>query len=64
MINPLLTLLLTGVVGAILGTMRNAFCMGSTNPITEWYMMFGIGFFAFYRTSMFLILSLKVRRCL
>ena len=55
--NPLLTLLLTGVVGAILGTM----IMPSVwvHPsLDEWYMMFAIGLFASIG-HLFLILSLK-----
>ena len=55
--NPLLTLLLTGVVGAILGTMIMP-TVWVQPTITEWYMMFAIGFFASIG-HLFLILSLK-----
>ena len=55
--NPLLTLLLTGIVGAILGTMIIP-AVWVQPTITEWYMMFAIGFFASIG-HLFLILSLK-----
>ena len=55
--HPLLTLLLTGVVGAILGTMIVP-TVWVQPTITEWYMMFAIGFFASIG-HLFLILSLK-----
>jgi len=55
--NPLLTLLLTGIVGAILGTMIIP-TIWVQPTITEWYMMFAIGFFASIG-HLFLILSLK-----
>tara|TARA_Y100001970_G_C14179609_1_gene829072 strand:+ start:301 stop:1149 length:849 start_codon:yes stop_codon:yes gene_type:complete len=55
--HPLLTLLLTGVVGAIVGTliMPSVWVQPS---ISEWYMMFAIGFFASIG-HLFLILSLR-----
>ena len=55
--HPLLTLLLTGVVGAILGTMIMP-TVWVQPTITEWYMMFAIGFFASIG-HLFLILSLR-----
>jgi drug/metabolite transporter (DMT)-like permease len=55
--NPLLTLLLTGVVGAILGSMIIPIVWVQPT-ITEWYMMFAIGFFASIG-HLFLILSLR-----
>ena len=55
--NPLLTLLLTGIVGVILGTMIMP-TVWVQPTITEWYMMFAIGFFASIG-HLFLILSLK-----
>ena len=55
--NPLLTLLLTGIVGAILGTMIMP-TVWVQPTIVEWYMMFAIGFFASIG-HLFLILSLK-----
>jgi len=55
--HPLLTLLLTGVVGAILGTMIMP-AVWVQPTITEWYMMFAIGFFASIG-HLFLILSLR-----
>jgi drug/metabolite transporter (DMT)-like permease len=55
--NPLLTLLLTGIVGAILGTMIMP-TVWVQPTISEWYMMFAIGFFASIG-HLFLILSLK-----
>ena len=55
--SPLLTLLLTGVVGAILGSMIIP-TVWVQPTITEWYMMFAIGFFASIG-HLFLILSLK-----
>ena len=55
--NPLLTLLLTGVVGAILGSMIMP-TVWVQPTINEWYMMFAIGFFASIG-HLFLILSLK-----
>ena len=55
--HPLLTLLLTGVVGAIIGSMIMPYVW--INPtINEWYMMFAIGFFATLG-HLFLILSLR-----
>ncbi len=55
--HPLLTLLLTGIVGAIIGSLIMPFVW--VNPsINEWYMMFAIGFFASIG-HLFLILSLK-----
>ena len=55
--HPLLTLLLTGVVGAIIGSIivPSVWVYPSTN---EWYMMFALGFFASLG-HLFLILSLK-----
>ena len=55
--NPLLTLLLTGVVGAILGSMFMP-TVWVQPTIYEWYMMFAIGFFASIG-HLFLILSLR-----
>ncbi len=55
--HPLLTLLLTGVVGTILGTMIMP-TVWVQPTITEWYMMFAIGFFASIG-HLFLILSLR-----
>ena len=55
--HPLLTLLLTGVVGAIIGSMIVP-TIWVQPTITEWYMMFAIGFFASVG-HLFLILSLK-----
>ena len=55
--NPLLTLLLTGIVGVILGTMIMP-TVWVQPTINEWYMMFAIGFFASIG-HLFLILSLK-----
>ena len=55
--NPLLTLLLTGVVGAILGSMIMPIVWVQPT-INEWYMMFAIGFFASIG-HLFLILSLR-----
>ena len=55
--NPLLTLLLTGVVGAILGSMIMP-TVWVQPTINEWYMMFAIGFFASIG-HFFLILSLS-----
>ena len=55
--SPLLTLLLTGVVGVIIGTMIMP-TVWVQPTITEWYMMFSIGFFASIG-HLFLILSLK-----
>ena len=43
--HPLLTLLLTGVVGAIIGTMLMPQVWVQPS-ISEWYMMFAIGLFA------------------
>ena len=55
--HPLLTLLLTGVVGAIICSMIMPYVW--INPtINEWYMMFAIGFFATLG-HLFLILSLR-----
>ena len=55
--HPLLTLLLTGVVGAIIGSaiMPTVWVQPS---ITDWYMMFAIGFFASVGHFL-LILSLR-----
>jgi len=55
--HPLLTLLLTGVVGCIIGSMIVP-SVWVQPTITEWYMMFAIGFFASIG-HLFLILSLK-----
>ena len=55
--SPLLTLLLTGVVGVIIGSMIMP-TVWVKPTITEWYMMFAIGFFASIG-HLFLILSLK-----
>ena len=55
--SPLLTLLLTGVVGLIIGSMIMP-TVWVQPTITEWYMMFAIGFFASIG-HLFLILSLK-----
>ena len=55
--SPLLTLLLTGVVGVIIGSaiMPSVWVQPT---VSEWYMMFAIGFFASIG-HFFLILSLK-----
>ena len=55
--NPLLTLLLTGIVGAVLGSIIMPTVWVSPT-ITEWYMMFAIGFFATLG-HLFIILSLR-----
>ena len=55
--HPLLTLLLTGVVGAILGSLIMP-TVWVQPTINEWYMMFAIGFFASIG-HLFLILSLR-----
>ena len=55
--NPLLTLLLTGTVGAILGSIIMP-TVWVQPTINEWYMMFAIGFFASIG-HFFLILSLR-----
>jgi len=55
--HPLLTLLLTGVVGAIIGSMIMP-SVWVQPTITEWYMMFAIGFFASIG-HLLLILSLR-----
>ena len=55
--HPLLTLLFTGVVGAIIGSLIMP-SVWVQPTITEWYMMFAIGFFASIG-HLFLILSLK-----
>ena len=55
--HPLLTLLLTGVVGAIIGSLIVSFIWVEPT-IKEWCMMFAIGFFASIG-HLFLILSLK-----
>ncbi len=55
--HPLLTLLLTGVVGAIIGSLIMPYVWVQPN-VTEWFMMFAIGFFASIG-HLFLILSLK-----
>jgi len=55
--SPLLTLLLTGVVGVIIGSMIMP-TVWVQPTIIEWYMMFALGFFASIG-HLFLILSLK-----
>ena len=55
--HPLLTLLLTGVVGGTIGSIIVP-SVWVQPTITEWYMMFAIGFFASIG-HLFLILSLK-----
>ena len=55
--HPLLTLLLTGIVGAIIGSLLMPFVWVKPS-LNEWYMMFAIGFFASIG-HLFLILSLK-----
>ena len=55
--NPLLTLLLTGIVGGVLGSIIMPVVWVSPT-ITEWYMMFAIGFFASLG-HLFIILSLR-----
>ena len=55
--HPLLTLLLTGVVGAIIGSALMP-TVWVKPTITEWYMMFAIGFFASVG-HLLLILSLR-----
>ncbi len=55
--NPLLTLLLTGTVGAIIGSIIMP-AVWVQPTIDEWYMMFAIGFFASLG-HFFLILSLS-----
>jgi len=55
--HPLLTLLLTGVVGAIIGSMIMP-TVWVQPTLTEWYMMFAIGFFASIG-HLLLILSLR-----
>ena len=55
--HPLLTLLLTGVVGAIIGSIIMP-SVWVQPTITEWYMMFAIGFFASIG-HLLLILSLR-----
>ena len=55
--SPLLTLLLTGVVGVIIGSMIMP-TVWVQPTITEWYMMFAIGFFASIG-HLLLILSLR-----
>ena len=55
--SPLLTLLLTGVVGLIIGSMIMPTVWVSPT-LTEWYMMFAIGFFASLG-HLFIILSLR-----
>jgi len=55
--HPLLTLLLTGVVGAIIGSIIVP-TVWVQPTITEWYMMFAIGFFASIG-HLLLILSLR-----
>tara|TARA_Y100001970_G_scaffold290496_1_gene424444 strand:- start:776 stop:1624 length:849 start_codon:yes stop_codon:yes gene_type:complete len=54
--NPLLTLLLTGTVGTIIGSLIMPFVWVQPS-IVEWYMMLAIGFFASIG-HLFLILSL------
>ena len=55
--HPLLTLLLTGLVGAVIGSMIMPFVWVQPTQI-EWYMMFAIGFFASVG-HLLLILSLR-----
>ena len=55
--HPLLTLLLTGVVGAIIGSLIMPIVWVQPS-LNEWYMMFAIGFFASIG-HLFLILSLR-----
>ena len=55
--HPLLTLLLTGVVGAIIGTLIMP-AVWVQPSLTEWYMMFAIGLFACIG-HLLLILSLR-----
>ena len=55
--HPLLTLLITGVVGAIIGSAIMPYIWVQPT-ITEWYMMFAIGFFASIG-HLLLILSLR-----
>jgi len=55
--HPLLTLLLTGVVGAIIGSIIMP-TVWVQPTLTEWYMMFAIGFFASVG-HLLLILSLR-----
>ena len=55
--NPLLTLLLTGVVGAIIGTLIMPVVWVQPS-INEWYMMFAIGLFASIG-HLLIILSLR-----
>jgi len=55
--HPLLTLLLTGVVGSIIGSLIMP-SVWVQPTINEWYMMFALGFFASLG-HLFLILSLK-----
>ncbi len=55
--HPLLTLLLTGVVGAIIGSLIMP-SVWVKPTLVEWYMMFAIGFFASIG-HLLLILSLK-----
>ena len=55
--HPLLTLLLTGVVGAIIGSIIVP-TVWVHPTMSEWYMMFAIGFFASIG-HLFLILSLR-----
>ncbi len=55
--HPLLTLLLTGLVGAVIGSIIMP-AVWVQPTFTEWYMMFAIGFFASVG-HLFLILSLK-----
>jgi drug/metabolite transporter (DMT)-like permease len=55
--HPLLTLLLTGVVGVIIGSLIMP-SVWVQPTINEWYMMFALGFFASLG-HLFLILSLK-----
>ena len=55
--NPLLTLLLTGIVGAVLGSIIMP-AVWVSPTITEWYMMLAIGFFASLG-HLFIILSLR-----
>ena len=55
--HPLLTLLLTGVVGAIIGSVIMPFVWVQPT-VTDWYMMLAIGFFASIG-HLLLILSLR-----
>ena len=56
--NPLLTLLLTGVVGAVIISIVMPFCVQVKPTLNQWSMMAAIGIFACIG-HLFLILSLK-----